>query len=964
MKLRNIHRSILLQPRRSGLALAGVAATTLFFTASSMAADLVQNVTFAAPADIDPLMDGSRDVTLDATDSTPQATLEALPGFRVIQNFAAAGNQSLVDAWILNANDAPTTPDLRITYSGNPSANAFQVGSNISFQTSLGSSIRLQGATLTSNTGLKIEAGSWDDVSFTNGGVAALGFTVVGPIDRAVGDSVTVVYYDTDGAVLSTQVITSSVAAAAYTGHQATGGKLISHATVTLIGDNVSPASILAIDDIGFAPDPAAAIAPLKWRVGSGDWDTANTNWQPLAGGSPAKYVEGADVTFDDSASGAGPISVSLVNTRSPASITSSGGKDYILSDGGGVLEGGGSLTVNGPGTLTLATDNFLTGPTTLADGTLRLASPGAVQDSTVTITGGSLVFATSGGESFTLGGLAGGFGYDIPLENEAGDAVTLTVGRNGSATTYAGGLSGPGSLVKTGSGSLTLSGPGGMEGDTFLEGFGILRIAHAEALGTTGEVFLNSSQTGAGLTTFEINGGIEFSLPITVDSTTGREHFTSTGGANTLASTVSIAEGGTNTMSFDAAGGAGNLFTVSGGISAPDFIGILALRGTSGGLISSQINAPNATLELIQNAANVVWTISSTGNTWATTRMAMGANGTAPNETGFPGGTIVLGAHDALSTTARIVWPNANNNIAGGTIDLAGHSQTVAGLEKPFARADFAPNSIPNITNTSESADSTLTLAGLSASYTYTGRITDGPTRKLALVVDCPGFVQTLAGAPGQLTYSGDTTIRGGTLSVTNPSFAAASTLTIGENPDNGAVLDLPNAGSSIVAALVIDGVAAPAGIHGAIGSGVQFETNAITGLGTIQVGGAVSDYDAWVALQQPGFTASQPTDDPDGDGLTNAVEHAFGLDPQSGASVSPVSTGLSSGKEFIYTRRATSGLTYKVFTSTDLAAWAEDSGAVQTLGTTDENGVQSVTVTLSSTPVNGKIFARIQAE
>ncbi len=123
-------------------------------------------------------------------------------------------------------------------------------------------------------------------------------------------------------------------------------------------------------------------------------------------------------------------------------------------------------------------------------------------------------------------------------------------------------------------------------------------------------------------------------------------------------------------------------------------------------------------------------------------------------------------------------------------------------------------------------------------------------------------------------------------------------------------------------------------------------------------------NDYNSWLALFTfaPGADTT-PTGDPDGDGLNNQQEYAFGLNPTSGSSVNPVTVPLS-GSAFSYTRRATSGLTYTVWTSTTLAGWVQDNGAIQNpLGTPDGNGVQTVAVTLTATPVGGKLFVRVQA-
>nr|MCU0797254.1 autotransporter-associated beta strand repeat-containing protein [Akkermansiaceae bacterium] len=136
-------------------------------------------------------------------------------------------------------------------------------------------------------------------------------------------------------------------------------------------------------------------------------------------------------------------------------------------------------------------------------------------------------------------------------------------------------------------------------------------------------------------------------------------------------------------------------------------------------------------------------------------------------------------------------------------------------------------------------------------------------------------------------------------------------------------------------------------------------------TGELTLDVG---NDYDDWGAPY--GLAQGSETGDLDGDGLSNQDEYAFGLIPNSGASVNPIVVPLDpSTGTFRYTRRATpanTGLTYTVWTSDDLTNWTEDttaSGSQNVIGTASD--VETVEVTLSGTlPLTQpRLFIQVRA-
>ena len=128
----------------------------------------------------------------------------------------------------------------------------------------------------------------------------------------------------------------------------------------------------------------------------------------------------------------------------------------------------GSGLLWSSTGELVLSNANTFTGPMTMTAGTNDLANPNAVQFSTLTVNGGTLLFDQAvAGNAFTCGGLAGTAGFALQNNAATPAAIALTVGGNNAGTTIAGGLTGPGSLIKTGAGTLVLTGTNTYAGAT-----------------------------------------------------------------------------------------------------------------------------------------------------------------------------------------------------------------------------------------------------------------------------------------------------------------------------------------------------------------------------------------------------------------------------------------------------------------------------------------------------------------
>jgi tRNA A-37 threonylcarbamoyl transferase component Bud32/ribosomal protein S27E len=107
-------------------------------------------------------------------------------------------------------------------------------------------------------------------------------------------------------------------------------------------------------------------------------------------------------------------------------------------------------------------------GDTVVSTGTLTLANGDTVRNSTVVVNGDNGLVFSPGIGIFELGGLSGS--GTLTLSDTAGGPVTLVVGGNNKTTTFSGQISGGGSLIKSGSGKLNLSGSNTWHGGVMLD--------------------------------------------------------------------------------------------------------------------------------------------------------------------------------------------------------------------------------------------------------------------------------------------------------------------------------------------------------------------------------------------------------------------------------------------------------------------------------------------------------------
>ncbi|MCB1132935.1 MAG: autotransporter-associated beta strand repeat-containing protein, partial [Verrucomicrobiae bacterium] len=203
--------------------------------------------------------------------------------------------------------------------------------------------------------------------------------------------------------------------------------------------------------------------------------------------------------------------------------------------------------------------------------------------------------------------------------------------------------------------------------------------------------------------------------------------------------------------------------------------------------------------------------------------------------------------------------------------------------------------------------------------------------------------------------TYAGDTIVEEGVLSLTQPGFADGSSVTVGD----GAKLNLDFVGSDTVAEVVLgpDVLTAP-GTYDAVSHPAY-----ISGTGSLVIP-STDPFPTWIGTFtfDPGADLTR-TGDPDGDGLTNYEEFAFGLAPNDGSSVNLITSQIDKTTgQLTYQRLAASGLTYSIWTSPDLVTWTEDTTASQVATPAGDN--ESVAVTLTGPLPADKLFVRVKAE
>ncbi len=453
-----------------------------------------------------------------------------------------------------------------------------------------------------------------------------------------------------------------------------------------------------------------------------------------------------------------------------------------------------GSLTKDGAGTLTLSGANTFTGATTISGGILSISTdknlgtaPGSVTANDLTLNGGTLQTTVN----MTLNANRG-----ITLGASSG---TLDV-NSGTTLTYGGIIAGSGSLTKTDSGTLILSGANTYTGATNINA-GVLNIQNATALGTaasgttvasgaalqvqggitvTGEALtLNGAGTGSGaLQNVSGNNIWDGAIALASDATI----FSSTAG-NTLnlstdylvAHTLTI---GNHTLTID---GPGNVWANSN----------VGVAGDTGGLIK------NGTGKLTFYGYNTFYTGATIVNA-GSLDLIVGPFTNAPGYYGINGSlTIGTGVNPAGTVSVNIAtnsYPNQISPTSAVTINSDGILNVGASTNLGSLTLNGGQVSITSgqaitpsgsITSNTNSAHLTSRISG--GQVTLSSPTTVSVARESTLASDMTissvlaggGLTKTGAGIltlSGANTYTGATNINAGVLNIQNATALGTS--------------------------------------------------------------------------------------------------------------------------------------------------------------------------------------------
>jgi fibronectin-binding autotransporter adhesin len=385
----------------------------------------------------------------------------------------------------------------------------------------------------------------------------------------------------------------------------------------------------------------------------------------------------------------------------------------YVLADNGGAT----SLSKSGDGKWILSGANTYTGATTVNAGTLAAGAVTSAfgSNSAVTIANASGAVLDITGFSNSIGSLTGGGGAGGSIV--LGAATLIVGGDNTSPASYAGLISGTGSLTKTGSGTLTLASPSpysSYSGVTTING-GAISLAIVANGGSNSDIGASAVSAAnlvisSGTLKYSGNGASSDRLftvgtgttGATIDASgTGALNLTGTGimgfsGTSTRTLTLTGSNTGDNTLAAvinnDGSGNATSLIKSGTGTwvvsGASNYTGVTTISGgtlkvgslADGGSASNIGASTNATTNLVLNGGTITYTgIAANSNRLFT--IGTGANGGTINASGSGGlnltNTGIMGLSGSGTRTLTLTGTNTGDNILAATVTDEGANAT-----------------------------------------------------------------------------------------------------------------------------------------------------------------------------------------------------------------------------------------------------------------------------------------------
>ena len=649
--------------------------------------------------------------------------------------------------------------------------------------------------------------------------------------------------------------------------------------------------------------DTYIGISGGTWSVGS-NW---SLGYAPLSTNTGLYnniiINSGSSILFDTA--NVGSLSASISNA---GIISFTGSSNATLS---GIISGAGSLNTNSlySGTVTLSGTNTYNGSTSISSGsTIKLGNASGIGSNSAVTINGTLDL---GGYSSTVASIVGTTG--TITNSSSGTTSTLTAGGDNTSTTYSGLVqngSGTVALVKSGTGTLTLSNTNTYSGGTTITA-GTLSVGSDTNLGNTlGAINLNGG-------TLNISTGAAFSSARTI---------------NVLASST-INNADTSGVTF------------TGNVTGP------TVTGTPVTLTLTGANATTFSTGVISNGTGTS-TVALTQNTTGTTTLS-GTN-TYSGATTISGGTLSVSSLANGNTSSNI---GASTNVAanlvlnGGTLQYTG---AAVSTDRLFTLTNnggtIDASGTGALTFTSSSA---IAFTGTSARiFTLTGTSTYNNTLSQILGNNTGATSLTKSGVgtwilSGTNTYSGGTTISAGTLiASTSSSALGSSAVTLGDSSGSAnATLQVATTGLTFSNAIVLS-----SGTSGTLTIG-----NTGTAISTTFIGGVTGANNLVISEGATSGTITFATGSLNNTGtITNSG---------SGTGTTTISATVGSNVTGITESSSTSALTISgaitpkstgsTFTNSGTAALTI-SGGISGTGNITFNNNSSGTTTVSGTSIN----------